>query len=122
MMATGSVNYTNVNIDQTVRIYDRFYLFDANVPAAEFDIVNSYFRKVMNNAEVAGNFTVSMFQVAEITGIPVLTLLDNIKGQTGLELSLNMAYYLNNIRSRATLLGVNSQPVPNFYAARAVLQ
>jgi hypothetical protein len=48
--------------------------------------------------------------------------LDNIRGQTGLELTLNMAYYLNNVRTRATLLGVNSQLVPNFYAARAVLQ
>jgi hypothetical protein len=39
-----------------------------------------------------------------------------------MDINLNMAYYLNNIRSRATLLGVNSQVVPNFYAARAVLQ
>jgi hypothetical protein len=76
----------------------------------------------MKSAEVAGNFTVSLFQVAEQTNIPALTLLDSIKGQSGLELTLNMAYYLNNIRSRATLLGVNSQPVPNFYAVRAVLQ
>lgn len=121
-MPTGSVNYTNLNIDQTVRVYDRFYQFEANVPAAEYDIVNSYFRQTMKNAEVAGNFTVSLFQVAEQTNIPVLTLLDNLKGQTGLELTINMAYYLNNVRSRATLLGVNSQPVPNFYAARAVLQ
>jgi hypothetical protein len=37
-------------------------------------------------------------------------------------LTLNMAYYLNSIRSRATLLGVNAQPVPNYYAARTVLQ
>lgn len=121
-MTTGSVNYTNQNIDQTVRIYDRFYLFDANVPAAEYDIVYSYFKQAMSDATVAGNFTVSLFQVASVTNIPVLTLLDNLQGQTGLNLSLNMAYYLNNIRSRATLLGVNSQPVPNYYAARAVLQ
>lgn len=121
-MSTGSVNYANQNVDQTVRIYDSFYIFDANVPAAEYDIVYSYFKQSMGNATVAGNFTVSLFQVASITKIPALTLLDNLQGQTGLNLSLNMAYYLNNIRSRATLLGVNSQPVPNFYAARAVLQ
>ncbi len=121
-MATGSVNFANTNVDQTVRIYDRFYLYEANVPAAEYDIVYSYFRSIMTDAEVAGNFTVSMFQVAEQTGIPVLTLLDNIKGQTGLELTLSMAYYLNNIRSRATLLGVNQAPVPNFYASRAIIQ
>lgn len=121
-MATGSVNFANANVDQTVRIYDRFYLYDTNVPAAEYDIVYSYFKSIMKDPEVAGNFTVSMFQVAEQTGIPVLTLLDSIKGQTGLELTLSMAYYLNNIRSRATLLGVNQQPTPNFYASRAVIQ
>jgi hypothetical protein len=65
---------------------------------------------------------VSLFQVAEQTNIPALTLLDAFQGQTPMDINLNMAYYLNNIRSRATLLGVNSQVVPNFYAARAVLQ
>jgi len=92
------------------------------VPVAEYDIVYSYFKSVMGNSRVAGNFAVSLFQVAEQTKIPVLELLDNIKGKAGLDLDLNMAYYLNNIRSRATLLGVNAAPVPNYYAARAVLQ
>lgn len=118
----STVNYANPNVDSTVRIFDNFYGYDVNVPAAEYDIVFSYFKKEMSDAKIAGNFTVSLFQVAQQTKIPVLTLLDNIKGTTGLELSINMAYYLNNIRSRATLLGVNSQVVPNYYAARAVLQ
>jgi hypothetical protein len=76
----------------------------------------------MNDDRVAGNFAVSLFQVAENTGINALTLLDSMKGLTGLDLTLNMAYYLNEIRSRATLLGVNNPVVPNFYAARNVLQ
>ena len=121
-MSTGSVNYTNTNLDQTVRIFDRFYQYEANVPAAEYDIVLSFFKQQMGDARVAGNFTVSLFQVAEQTGIPALTLLDSFQGTTPMTLSLNMAYYLNNIRSRATLLGVNVQPVPNYYAARTVLQ
>ena len=121
-MATGSVNYANLNVDQTVRVFDSFYLYDADVPAAEYDIVYSYFKQVMSSATVAGNFTVSLFQVASVTNIPALTLLDNLQGSSGLDLTVNMAYYLNNIRSRATLLGVNVQPVPNYYAARAVLQ
>ena len=76
----------------------------------------------MSDPQAAGNFTVSLFQVAEQTNIPALTLLDAFQGQTTMDINLNMAYYLNNIRSRATLLGVNSQVVPNFYAARLVLQ
>jgi hypothetical protein len=121
-MATGSVNYTNTNLDQTVRVFDRFYNFEANVPAAEYDIVLSFFKQQMGDARVAGNFTVSLFQVAEQTNIPALTLLDSFQGVDTMTLNLNMAYYLNNIRSRATLLGVNLQPVPNYYAARTVLQ
>jgi hypothetical protein len=121
-MSTGSVNYTNTNIDQTVRIFDRFYQYDANVPAAEYDIVLSFFKQQMSDARVAGNFTVSLFQVAEQTNIPVLTLLESFQGSSLMTINLNMAYYLNNIRSRATLLGVNAQPVPNYYAARTVLQ
>lgn len=121
-MAQGTVNYVNANIDQTVRVFDSFYGYDANVPADQYDIVYSYFQQEMGDRTVAGNFTVSLFQVADITGIDALTLLDSFKGATGLDLTLNMAYYLNQIRSRATLLGVNSQVVPNYYAARNVLQ
>lgn len=120
-MSTGSVNNANTNLDQTVRIFDEFYRYDANVPAAEYDIVYSFFRSTMDD-KTAGNMTVSLFQVASITQVPVLELLDTMKGKTGLDLTVSMAYYLNNIRSRATLLGVNAQVVPNYYAARLVVQ
>lgn len=121
-MAQGTVNYVNTNLDQTVRVFDQFYGYDVNVPAAQYDIVHSYFLQEMKDRTVAGNFTVSLFQVADRTGIDALVLLDQLRGVTGLDLKINMAYYLNQIRSRATLLGVNSQVVPNFYAARAVIQ
>jgi hypothetical protein len=121
-MAQDTVNYVNTKLDQTVRIFDEFYRYEANVPADQYDIVLSWFRRQMNDDRVAGNFAVSLFQVAENTGINALTLLDSMKGLTGLDLTLNMAYYLNEIRSRATLLGVNNPVVPNFYAARNVLQ
>lgn len=122
-MATGStVNYANTNLDLSVRVFDDFYNYDVNVPAAEYDIVNSFFKSVMADAKAANNFTVSLFRVASNTGIPALTLLDTFQGQSGLDLTVSMAYYLNNIRSRATLLGVNARTVPNFYAARSVLQ
>lgn len=121
-MSQGTVNYSNNKLDQTVRIFDDFYRYEANVPADQYDIVFSWFRKEMGDARVAANFTQSLFQVAENTGINALTLLDSMKGLTGLDLTLNMAYYLNEIRSRATLLGVNNPVVPNYYAARNVIQ
>lgn len=122
-MATGStVNQTNQNLDQTVRVFDQFYRYEANIPAAEYDLVFSYFTTTMSNRAVAQNFTVSLFQVAQNTGIPALTLLQEFQGLNGVDLSASLAYYLNQIRSRATLLGVGSAVVPNAYAARNVLQ
>jgi len=37
-------------------------------------------------------------------------------------LNVSLAYYLNLIRDRATLLGVGAAVTPNFYPAQAVLQ
>ena len=118
----STVNNTNINTDLTVRVFDNFYKYDVNVPAAEYDIVYSFFRNTMDTATAAGNMTVSLFRVSDQTKIPVLTLLDSMKGNSGLDLTASMAYYLNNIRSNATLLGVNAQITPNFYAARTVIQ
>jgi hypothetical protein len=118
----SSINNTNYNIDQTVRVFDSFYEYDVNVPAAEYDIVYSYFKSVMKTELAAGNFTVSLFKVADDTKIPALDLLKSFEGQSGVNLNLNLAYYLNSIRNRATLLGVGVPLTSNFYAARNVVQ
>lgn len=122
----STVNYTNNKLDMTVRVFDNFYRYEANVPASEYDIVYSYFLSQMKTARAAGNFTVSMFRVAQETNIPVLTLLQQFQseGNVGLgsNLDVQMAYYLNQVRSRATLLGVSIPVQPNYYAARAVVQ
>jgi hypothetical protein len=83
--------------------------------------VLSYFRSVFLTDAAAQNMTSSLFRVAETTGISPLTLLDEFKGQNGMNLSASLAYYLNAIRSAATLLGVGVAVVPNFYQARNVL-
>ena len=118
----SSINTTNYNIDQTVRVFDSFYEYDVNVPAAEYDIVYSYFRREMTTTVAAGNFTVSLFRVAEETGIPALDLLQQFQGQNGVNLNVQLAYLLNSIRNKATLLGVGVPVTPNFYAARNVVQ
>lgn len=115
-----TVNEINPKIDQTVRIFDQFYAYEANVPAQEYDIVYSYFRSVFNTALAAQNFTTALFRVAEETNVPAVDLLENFYGQTQMQLTQTMAYYLNGIRSPATLLGVLAQAVPNFYTARNV--
>ena len=118
----STVNAVNPNIDATVRVFDNFYKFEVNVPAAEYDVVYSYFLKEMGNKNSAGNFTSSLFQVASSTNIPALTLLKEFQGINGVNLNASLAYYLNQIRSRATLLGVGVAVVPNAYVARNVLK
>lgn len=123
----SSINYTNYNVDQTVRVFDTFYDYDVNIPVGEYDVVNSYFKSVMSTKQAADNFTVSLFRVADNTGIPALTLLQSFQESGGtvgnsMNLDINMAYYLNSIRNRATLLGVGVPVSPNFYAARNVVQ
>jgi hypothetical protein len=117
----STVNAVNPNLDSTVRVFDNFYKFNINVPAAEYDLVYSYFLQEMGNKRAAANFATSLFQVASTTNIPALTLLGEFQGINGLNLNASLAYYLNQIRSRATLLGVGVAVVPNAYVARNIL-
>jgi hypothetical protein len=117
-----TVNYANPKLDGTVRIFDEFYAYAANVPQLEYDAVYSYFRSVFDTDEAAGNFTVTVFRISESSAIPVMTLLEEFQGQSAPELTLILAYYLNSIRSNSTLLGLNAATQPNFYVARNVRQ
>ena len=117
-----TINAINPKIDQTVRIYDQFYNYAENVPAQEYDIVLSYFNTVFNTAEQAQNFAVAIFRVAQESGVDALTILQQIQGTTGPQLTANLCYYLNSVRSNATLLGVLQPAAPNFWAARNVRQ
>jgi hypothetical protein len=116
----STLNEVNPKIDQTVQIFDRFYDYSANVPAMEYDIVLSYFRSVFTTTLAAENFTTALFRVAEESDTSALTLLQSMEGQNSVQLTISMAYYLNSIRSHATLLGVLQPTTPNFYTARNV--
>lgn len=115
-----TVNYANPKVDGTVKIFDEFYAYEANVPQLEYDAVYSYFRSVFGTSEAAGNFTVSVFRISESSGIPVMTLLQEFQQQGAPELTLTLAYYLNSLRNNSTLLGVNDATQPNYYVARNV--
>ena len=116
----GSVNTVNPNTDLTVRVFDQFYNYEENVPSQEYDAVYSYFKSVFATAEAAGNFTVAFFRVSQEADIPVMALLEQIQGLSQPELTITLAYYLNYIRSPATLLGLNNPVVPNYYVARNI--
>lgn len=117
----GSVNIPNPKLNTTIQVFDEFYGFQIEVDANEYDVVNSFFKSAFENNQIAQNFTVALFRVAYGTNVSVLTILDQIQGQSGLELTQTVAYFLNGIRSPTTLLGVNAPVVPNFWTARNVL-
>jgi len=118
----ATVNYANPSTDRTIKIFDQFYNYEVSVAAVEYDAVNSYFKSVFGTAEAAGNFTVTLFRIAQQSSIPVMNLLEQIQGQSQTELTLTLAYYLNGLRSKATLLGLNASVTPNYYVARNVRQ
>jgi pyruvate/2-oxoacid:ferredoxin oxidoreductase alpha subunit len=116
----GSVNVVNNKKDLTVQIFDRFYGYQQTVAVDEYDAVLSYFKSVFGSAESAGNFTVSVFRVAQLSNIPVMTVLQQFYGKSKPEITATMAYYLNSIRSSSTLLGINVPTQPNYYVAHNV--
>ena len=116
----ASVNAVNTKTDLTVQIFDRFYGYQQQVPVDAYDAVLSYFKSVFGSAEAAGNFTVSVFRISHATNIPAMTLLQQFQGQSAPEITLTLAYYLNSIRSRSTLLGLNVPTQPNFYVSRNI--
>ncbi len=116
----ASVNAINTKTDLTVQIFDRFYGYQQQVPVDAYDAVLSYFKSVFDSAEAAGNFTVSVFRISHATNIPVMNLLQQFQGQSAPEITLTLAYYLNSIRSRSTLLGLNVPTQPNFYVSRNI--
>ena len=118
----STVNAINPKTDTTVKIFDRFYKFDQSVPSQEYDAVRSYLRSVFNTAEQANNFTTTLFRIASATNIPPMTLLKQIQGQTGPQITLTFAYYLNSFQSSSTMLGVQVPVMPNFYVAHNIRQ
>lgn len=122
-MAEGTVNYSNPGLDRTVKIFDDFYKFSINVQSEEYEIVFSYFKSIYTDVTAAANMAVTLFRISNSQQIPVLTLLNELKSTAAanrIDLNMQMAYYLNSMRSGSTLLGVSQSTQPNFYAARNI--
>jgi hypothetical protein len=117
----GTVNAINPAVDLTVRVFDDFYNFAIEVDANTWDIVNSYMLSVFRTAEAAENFSTTLFRIADETEVPVLDILAELQGMDTIQLTATLAYYLNGLRSPATLLGVNEPVTPNAFVARNVL-
>jgi len=117
----STINVTKSNTENTLLIFDNYYQKEIKVNAAEYDQVNAYFRSIFDDITIANDFSAVVFEIAQGYNQPVLELLDSLQGTAGVELSATLAYYLNGLRSKATLLGVTAIQQPNVYAARNIL-
>ena len=55
-----------------------------------------------------------LFRIANLLNEEVLTLLEYVQGNSDkIKVSALMAYYLNSLKSKTTLYGVNAYPIPN---------
>ena len=102
-----SVNVTRDDKEAVVILFDSFYSNEVKVSAAEYDIVLSYFKSVFVDQDLAADFTTVFFTIKVGYGKTTDELLDIFKGQDGIQVNSTMAYYLNGLRSKTTLIGVN---------------
>lgn len=111
------------DIDRTIRIFDQFYSFNTVVNADEYDVVRGFFIERCETKNIADNFTASLFRISQVTGINVLTLLDELKGANNkLEMNKIICYFLNTLKLKTALYGVGQMPRPNQTVSRNILQ
>ena len=101
-------------LDRTVRIFDSFYNYTASVDANQYEVVYSYFLSVCQSRNTAKNFTAMLFRIASTVGENPMTLLEYLQGTNDkLQATRLMIYYLNSLKSKTTLYGINAYPTPN---------
>ena len=120
-LSTQLIDAPRSNLDKTVRVFDQFYNFDLVVNANEYEIVYSFFYDLNKSESIAKNFTTILFRIASVTGEDAMKLLEYITGSTNLEVNGILIYYLNSLKSRTTLYGLNVEPAPNQSIQRNVV-
>jgi hypothetical protein len=111
------------SIDQTIRIFDSFYAVTLTVSPDKFDIVYGYFTSVCDTKNIAANFTAFLFRIAQETQIDVLELLSQIQGTNNkLQMNKVLIYYLNSLKSKASLYGITGNRIPNLPVARNIIR
>ena len=108
--------------DNITQVFDQFYNININVPADEYEVVLSWFRSISATEQIAQNFTSFLFIISSNSKIPVLDLLSQMQGQTGIQVDALMAYYLNSAKTKSALYGVANKVIPNFYVQRNIIQ
>jgi len=108
-------------LDRTVKIFDEFYSFKLTINPNDYDVVKSYFLSLSDDERIAENFTAYLFRISTELGIPIMTLLSQLQGLSGLQVNQTMAYYMNSFKSKSSLYGVSQIPPANPSVARNIV-
>ena len=99
------------SVDKTVRIFDNFYTTQLVVNATDYDVIYSFFKGVTTDTKIAGTYTALLFRIAQEGGYNVMSLYDTLKGtESTIQLTQEMAYYLNTLKSKTSLDGIGILP------------
>ena len=116
--------------DNTVEIFDTFYSVPLKVNAADWDSVYSYFLGVLKGSpesertkQTASQFATTLFRIAQETGTNIQIFMDYFKTNvlTSVQVTTEMAFYLNLLKSKTALYGVSNVPTPNQAVQRNIL-
>lgn len=115
------IDAPQTQLENSIRIFDNFYNFDLVVDANQYELVRSFFYKLTNSKTATDNFTLLIFRISSMSGENPLDLVDYLQDKSKLEVNSILAYYLNSIKSKTTLYGVNSTPNPNSNVQRNIV-
>ncbi len=116
--------------DNTVEIFDTFYSVPLKVNAADWDSVYSYFLGVLKGnpesertKQTASQFATTLFRIAQETGTNIQIFMDYFKTNvlTSVQVTTEMAFYLNLLKSKTALYGVARVPTPNQAVQRNII-
>lgn len=118
----ATITEDKTTLDRTIKIFDSFYNSNITVSGSQYDLVHSYFIGVCPSETIANNLTAQLFRISSVTGLDVLDLLNEIKGTgNALQMNAKICYYLNGIKSKTSLYGINVIPSPVQPVARNVV-
>lgn len=120
-MGNNIIDAPRTQLDTSVRIFDNFYNFDLVVDANQYEIVHSFFFKLTGSKNASDNFTILIFRIATLSGQNTLDIISYLQDKTKMEVNTILAYYLNSVKSKTSLYGVNATPQPNQNVQRNIV-
>jgi hypothetical protein len=93
------------------------------VRSVDYDLAYSFFMSATKqNAALSKTYTSLVFEVAKQSDTSVSAVLDTMKGDTMPELTERMAYFMNTLLGRKTILfGVYDPMNPNHSVSRNII-